>query len=327
MNKRVSTLVTALLLATTLGWQQPLVNVSAATHNAKTTKVAKKATKKTAKTTKKAKAVKQSASAGKHIKLQGEHATNFRDLGGYVNKNGQKIKAHRLIRSNKLMDLTKSDEHKLTKTYHVKTDIDLRTDIEQQHEPDKKISGVHFIQNPIFKKFGAFPDFKQGGTGTKMMEKSYHDAITTAQGRKAFKTLFKALLNNPSNSAVLWHCSAGKDRAGMSTMLVLSALNVDKKTIYKDYLKSNQYLAAENTAKLAAATANAKKAGDTPAQIANVRANTQAQNGVYKAYLDVTYKTIHDKYGSVKNFLHKGLGLSNHQLAQLQKSYLTPAKK
>ncbi|WAE44761.1 hypothetical protein OUY26_10640 [Levilactobacillus brevis] len=37
MNKRTSTLVTALLLATTLGWQQPLMNVSAATH-AKTTK-------------------------------------------------------------------------------------------------------------------------------------------------------------------------------------------------------------------------------------------------------------------------------------------------
>jgi len=86
MNKRLSTLVTALLLTTTLGWQQPLSTITAA---AKTTQ-----------TTKKAKAPKHAKTktvAGKstHIKLQG--ASNARDLGGYINQNGQKIKVHPLL--------------------------------------------------------------------------------------------------------------------------------------------------------------------------------------------------------------------------------------
>jgi len=326
MNKRVSTFLSALLLATTLGWQQPLANVTAAaaTHaqTEKTVKAGKHAKAKThgktskVKATKKGKTSKKTTTAGQHIKLQG--ASNARDLGGYVNKNGQKIKAHRLIRSNSLSNLSKSDMKKLVKTYHVQTDIDLRTTGEQQKSPDKQIKGVHLIKDSVFLSFPPFPDFTKKNAGVKMMEKSYHDAVTTKQGRKAYKTLFQALLKNPNNKSVLWHCSACKDRAGMGTVFVLSALNFDKKTIAKDYLKSNTYLAKENAQKLTAAKA---KTSD-----ANVLANTKAMNDVRMSYLNTTYKAINHKYGSMKNFLHKGLGLSNHQLAQLQKSYLTPAK-
>jgi hypothetical protein len=42
---------------------------------------------------------------------------------------------------------------------------------------------------------------------------------------------------------VLFHCSAGKDRTGVATALLLSALGVDRETIIQDYLAS-----AENVA-------------------------------------------------------------------------------
>lgn len=330
MNKRVSTLLSALLLATTLGWQQPLVNVAAATHaqttqKAKTAKSGKhaKAKKSSKAKTSKAKTVKQPASASKHIKLAG--ASNARDLGGYVNKNGQKIKAHRLIRSNTLSKLTKADTQKLVKTYHVKTDVDLRTLVEQKTSPDVKIKGVKLVKANVFKNFGAFPDFSKKNAGVKMMEKSYHDAVTTAQGRKAYKMLFHELLKNPKNKSVLWHCSAGKDRAGMGTVLVLSALNFDKKTIANDYLKSNKYLVQTNKENLAHQEAGWTKGGKTLTPI--VVSNFKAQNGVQMAYLNTFYKAIDKNYGSMNGFLHKGLGLSNTQLKQLQANYLTPAKK
>ncbi|MFC6260543.1 tyrosine-protein phosphatase [Levilactobacillus fujinensis] len=313
MNKRLSTLVTALLLTTTLGWQQPLSTITAA---AKTTQ-----------TTKKAKAPKHAKTktvAGKstHIKLQG--ASNARDLGGYINQNGQKIKVHRLIRSNGLSTLSKSDQQKLAKTYHVATDVDLRTVVEQQKSPDVKIKGVKLVKANVFKAFPAFPDFSKKNTGDKMMKKSYHDAITTAQGRKAYKSLFHQLLKSPKNKAVLWHCSAGKDRAGMGTALVLSALNFNRKAITKDYLKSNTYLTKTNAENLQKQEAGWKAQGKplTPTVIANFK----DQNGVKKSYIDTMYKAINTKYGSMDNFLHKGLGLSNAQLKQLQANYLTPAK-
>lgn len=314
MNKRVSTLVTALLLTTTLGWQQPLMNVTAAA-SAKTTQTTKHAKK-----VKKAKKAKKTTS--QHIKLQG--ASNVRDLGGYTNTKGQRIKAHRLIRSNSLSNLSKSDQKKLVKTYHVATDVDLRTVIEQQKSPDVKMKGVKLVKANVFKSFPPFPDFAKKGAGVKMMEKSYHDAITTKQGRSAYKSLFHQLLKNPKNKAVLWHCSAGKDRAGMGTVFILSALNFNKKAIAKDYLKSNTYLAQTNAQNLKKQEAGWKAQGKpvTPVVISNFK----AQNDVRMVYLNTMYKAIDKNYGGMKNFLHKGLGLSNAQLKKLQANYLTAAK-
>lgn len=61
--------------------------------------------------------------------------------------------------------------------------------------------------------------------------------------------IFDILLANQDGS-VLWHCTAGKDRAGFGTALVLSALGVDKNTVIDDYMLSNKYRADENKKQL-----------------------------------------------------------------------------
>ncbi len=38
-----------------------------------------------------------------------------------------------------------------------------------------------------------------------------------------------------------YNCSAGQDRTGFATALILSALGVPRETIYKDYLLSVKY--------------------------------------------------------------------------------------
>lgn len=43
----------------------------------------------------------------------------------------------------------------------------------------------------------------------------------------------------------LWHCTYGKDRAGMTTVLVLSSLGVSIDTCIVDFMKSNEYMAEE----------------------------------------------------------------------------------
>ena len=42
-----------------------------------------------------------------------------------------------------------------------------------------------------------------------------------------------------TSGAVLWHCTEGKDRCGLTTALILEVLGVDRKTIMEDYLKTN----------------------------------------------------------------------------------------
>jgi protein-tyrosine phosphatase len=44
-----------------------------------------------------------------------------------------------------------------------------------------------------------------------------------------------------SDQPVLYHCTAGKDRTGITTALILTILKFDKETIYNDYLLSNNY--------------------------------------------------------------------------------------
>ena len=42
-----------------------------------------------------------------------------------------------------------------------------------------------------------------------------------------------------SSGAILWHCTEGKDRCGLTSALVLEVLGVDRETILEDYLKTN----------------------------------------------------------------------------------------
>jgi protein-tyrosine phosphatase len=56
-----------------------------------------------------------------------------------------------------------------------------------------------------------------------------------------YRELF-ALLSNPDNTPLLFHCSAGKDRTGLAAALVLHALGADRETVLEDYLASAEHL-------------------------------------------------------------------------------------
>ena len=54
------------------------------------------------------------------------------------------------------------------------------------------------------------------------------------------KEVFEILAD--SKGGVLFHCSAGKDRTGVVTALILSLLGVDREQIVQDYLASGVFL-------------------------------------------------------------------------------------
>jgi len=261
--------------------------------------------------TKKAKAIKVKQPTVKQIKLKG--AINVRDLGGYKTKTGQTIKHHKLLRSAALSSLTPADAKKLVKTYHLATDIDLRTDFEAKHTPDVKIKGVKYIFDPVVHQFS-----KIGKTesGEKVMTTTYRQFVTTKAARQAYHQLFEALLHNPKNKAVLWHCSAGKDRAGMGSVLVLSALGVDRQTINHDFMLSNKFRAKTNKKDLTALTAK----GISKHSLTYKR--KKAMDAVKMSYLNTSYRQIKKDYGSMSNFLHKGIGLSKADITKLHQLYL-----
>jgi len=290
---RVGLSLGTLLVTLGLGAQVVVTPVQAATH----------AVAISAKTT--------SAKAGSQIKLKG--AVNVRDLGGYRTKSGKTVKAHMLLRAAALNKLTKADTQKLKKTYHLATDVDLRSKGEADKDPDVKISGVAYKFDPVVKDVSQ--QFAMTSKdGVKIMEDGYKAMVTTKQGQKAYKQLFKVLLKNPKGQAVLWHCTAGKDRTGVGTALVLTALGVNRKTVMSDYLLSNKYLAASNQATL-------KQLKDKGADAATIKMTTDMMS-VKKSYLNAAFSAIDKKYGSVDKYLQKGLGLTKADQTKLQKLYL-----
>ena len=60
----------------------------------------------------------------------------------------------------------------------------------------------------------------------------------TIENIQTFEAFFKILFDNP-DSTIMFHCTAGKDRTGFASALILSLFGVARETIVDDYLLSN----------------------------------------------------------------------------------------
>ena len=61
----------------------------------------------------------------------------------------------------------------------------------------------------------------------------------TIENIGTFEEFFKILFDNP-DSTIMFHCTAGKDRTGFASALILSLFGVANETIMDDYLLSNK---------------------------------------------------------------------------------------
>ncbi|KGL38143.1 protein tyrosine phosphatase [Listeria newyorkensis] len=255
---------------------------------------------------------------GGQIKLDG--AVNIRDLGGYKTTDGKTVKPHKLIRAAELANLSKNDIKKLTSTYSLAEIIDFRTNSEVKAKPDPVIKNVDYIHDSIMKDNGSSTSAQDMMASLAKMDNpeqflisANKSFVTDQQSIDGYKLFFQELLNN-KEGAVLWHCTAGKDRTGFGTALVLAALGVDQKTIMNDYLLSNKYRATENQKTIDALA----KQTDNPKILSGMKAILD----VRPAYLNAAFDEINAKYGSTDAFLKQGLGLTDKDIKKLKKTYL-----
>lgn len=248
-------------------------------------------------------------------------AANTRDLGGIVTKDGASIKKNKLIRSGELADLVPLDKERLVNDFKLTNIVDLRTDSEVASKPDPEIENVKNFHYGVMKDSGVTAsqeDFYKNldkVNGVEYMEKINEELVTDPTARENYKKFFNVLLTS-ENGSTLWHCTAGKDRAGFATMLVLSALGVDKKSIFEDYLLSNKYRKSENEKTIE----QVKEATNDNKQAVE---NITAMMEVRKSYLQTAYDTMEKEYGGVNGYLKKGLGLTNKDISNLKAIYLT----
>jgi protein-tyrosine phosphatase len=207
-----------------------------------------------------------------YIELTGQK--NTRDLGGIVTLDGKHIKRRRLIRSGRITELTAADISILLARYQLRTVVDFRAPKEISEYPDPRWGIVEHYDLPVLSD-AALGFTKNDNTGNTVldaltgmaaapgfsaleyMKENYRKLINEGQARGAYRHFFELLLAQKDGS-LLYHCNGGKDRTGLATVFLLTALGVSWQVIYEDYL-ADQCLPASG-----AGTVPGQAAGEIP---------------------------------------------------------------
>jgi len=244
-----------------------------------------------------------------------EGVRNMRDLGGYQTLDGRVVKSGKLVRSAELSGLTDADREYLANNVHVIAD--LRTTAEREELVTPEIPGVQNVHLPIFEQGGhdnnitrAVAAAAEGTLDEPPMLEVNREFVTSPLASASYRALIDHVLTAPDDKAVVWHCTAGKDRTGMAAVIFLAALGVDMDTIYEDYLETNQHL-AEHVENIVGEIAN-------PIEADVIRSFWIAK----RSYLDAALDEMKVHYGSVAGYLQNALGLDDQKLSDLRAALL-----
>ena len=253
------------------------------------------------------------------VRLQG--ADNFRDVAGtdttYAASAGKRLRPGMVYRSNALHNLTDSDLAHL-RDLGVKTVIDLRTHSEIASQPDRVPAGAHYTNvdimgqgNTAVNPTKAFHVDTPAAAET-MLKKANIGFVADPAQRKAFATVLTDIANAPG--PVLFHCTAGKDRAGWTTALLQLTAGVSREDVMKNYLATNDYSASS----IAATTKTIKAAKGE-----NAAAAYRMLLGVQADYLNAGLDKLDSDYSSIDAYLTHGLGLPEATIQKLRAKLTT----
>ncbi|PIF47027.1 protein-tyrosine phosphatase [Chryseobacterium sp. 52] len=258
-------------------------------------------------------------------KAETEHAIeikkvyNFRTLGNIKNSDGRVLKEGKFYRSGHLHQLKKKSFKELERL-GIKEIIDLRNAKEISDKPD------HLPNDIVYKKYSAFEDEGDqlaqakklvlkgkvnGSDANKRMIDFYREYVT--ENPEVIKKIITEILE--SDQPVLYHCTAGKDRTGITTALILTILKFDRSTIYNDYLLSNNYRQKLVTKRLSLANNLHFLYPKMEVKV------LEKLSWVETAYLDASFDEINNKYGSIDTYIQQVLGISENKREEYVKKF------
>ena len=248
-------------------------------------------------------------------------APNTRDLGGLPAVDGRTVRSGLVFRAPALGRLTDEDVAVLARLGL--TDLlDLRHGSEiDTAPPDRLPAGPQVAHIPIFDPahpvftyvsavllghdLSRYAGLAVEGTPGAMLA-IYRWFVTAPASRAAFASALRRIA--AASGPVLYHCSAGKDRTGWLSAVLLSVLGVDHSTIVEDYLLTNEVTAADMEKILAAL--NVRKG--VPSEVLRPVLDAAPE------YLDAAFAQVEADYGTLDGYLREGLGLDAEELAALR---------
>lgn len=175
------------------------------------------------------------------VRLPLENVENMRDLGGYPTTNHKVTRFHIYIRSSRLTFITDEDNDFL-KDYGITDIIDLRglTKIQSTFVSDDNINKEYF--NFHYIPLSTIEMEKYMNNEQEKDDFNFGIGYTYLLDNKTkIKQIFDVLAD--AKGGVLFHCTAGKDRTGVISALILGLCNVNIKDIIANYEVTNIYVA------------------------------------------------------------------------------------
>jgi protein-tyrosine phosphatase len=251
-----------------------------------------------------------------------EGANNFRDLGGYRTSDGHYVRWGLVYRSGYLANLTRKDSDYLN-SLGIRLVCDMRADGERKRAPDRwEGNAPEFLWTPVGPNHDGTLSTEELqkrvvaiNAQTKESVRGYDYPITDAT--QYGKILHRIVAGDlPS----VEHCSGGKDRTGVFSAILLTALGVPRETVIQDYVLTTQYtLAPDSIAKTTADLQKIFGLAERP-DTGTVQAIMTARPETLEATFDKITKT----YGSFDNYLHADLKISDSDLETLRQLLLEP---
>jgi protein-tyrosine phosphatase len=241
-------------------------------------------------------------------------ADNFRDVTGpdtaYVTADGRPLRRGVAFRSNELQ-LTAPDAESLARL-GITAIYDLRSDHEVELHPDVAVPGATWTQLEVKGiPMDAVTDLHDRATAHDVMLRVYRGFVQVVGAREAFATLFSDIADG--EGAALFHCTAGKDRTGWASALLLHLAGVDDATILEDYLLTNSFSSATRQ----------KYLGLVREHLGEDKVDVYERVMVAdEAYLRAGYETVAATYGDRLGYLRDGLGLDDLLLDRLRRRLL-----
>ncbi len=239
---------------------------------------------------------------------------NFRDLGGHRAHDGRRLRRGMLFRSAHLGNATDADVERLAEL-GLRRVFDFRTtaDIEAEGH-DRLPEGTQHVRMPmpdpakgedIRALISSNPERLEaifgGGRAAEMMRRG---AAHIVSHRIEPYAQFATALCEADAFPALFHCSAGKDRAGWAASVVLLALEVPHEEVVEQYLLSNR--AAHRL------RGNLREGGEVLAPLF----------GVHTDYIEASFHAVREGWGDFDRYLREGLGVTDEQRTRLQSRLL-----
>ncbi len=244
---------------------------------------------------------------------------NFRDLGGYRTATGEVVASGLVFRSAHLANLT-DDDLDTFKRLGIKTVIDFRPEVEKEMTGHNRLpDGVRYVTVAIGDPTMA-PEVHralQQGDFTALHDLEKGNRMIIREFSKELGQTLR-LISEEDNLPLVFHCIGGKDRTGMTALLLLAILGVPAEQLKADYLKSNDAVAPTPEAQEAFFNAIVKRTG-TNGELTDEQRHALRRFFILEdSYFDAAWDEIHRVAGSLDAYVEQHLGLSAEHVASLR---------